>query len=219
LSNQGGTPAGPFWLEYFGSLDGGLTLHHFLAQSDRIAGLDPGATITRDVTKHLASVPDGVYSVVVAVDRLHEVPEFNIANNRHTLAQPRVRVMRPPTGANLVLENFSFTPGATWPAVNLGGIVRNAGTVDSGSFWIEFWVAPGDPDYPWPTRFACESIHVDNLAAGATIDLAGHRRDVYTLLNPGQYVVIGFVDRPDHVAESDETDNYRIVRGFVVPAH
>jgi hypothetical protein len=40
---------------------------------------------------------------------------------------------------------------------------------------------------------------------------------VYDSFVRGEYAVIGFVDRADQVAETDETDNYAIVRRFWRP--
>jgi len=126
-------------------------------------------------------------------------------------------VLRPATEANLVVENFALAQGS-WPNLALSGAVRNTGAQDSGPFWIEFWASPGDPDYPDFNRFACDSIRVDNLAPGGAVNLADHARSFYDLPS-GQWVVTGFADRLDQVAEPDETDNYAVVRGIQVPPH
>ncbi len=97
--------------------------------------------------------------------------------------------------------------------------MRNTGLADSGPFWVEVWACPGDPDYPWLHQFVCDSVLVENLPAGGELDISATDLAVYDSLVSGEYAVIGFVDRNDLVAETDETDNYRIVRHFYVPVH
>ena len=215
LVNQGSANTGPFWLEYWGSRDGGVTLCDFLTISDPITNLAAGATVRLSSAKPLWSIPDGPYSVVVVADRPNSVVESNKGNNRLTVAGKRLLVMCPPSGANLRLEDFGFHPTSDQP---IRGIVRNTGTGDSGKFWIELWVCPGDPDYPWPDRFACDSIYVDNLAPRGQMDLGNFTRRIYDMPT-GQYAVIGFVDRLDQVAETDETDNYAFVRNVMILPH
>ena len=214
VENQGTTDTGRFWIEYWGSSDYGLTLHYFLAKSDLIENLAPGEALSLVQAKPLYSVPDGPYSVVIVADRPGNVAETNEANNRFVVAGKRLLVIRPQTDANLVLENFAFAAADTSPAIQLGGTVRNTGTNDSGAFWIEFWACPGDPDYPWLHTFCCDSILVENLAPGEAFDLSTQHRQFYSGLTPGIYAIIGFVDRLDQVNETDETDNYTVLRGF-----
>jgi len=218
LTNQGTAHTDSFWLEYWGSRDGGLTLNDFLTISDWVTNLAPGATVRLSSVKSLCGIPDGPYSVVVFADRPGDVTEADETNNRCVVAGKRLVVIRPAGGANLVIEQFQFGIPC-WPGIEMHGIVRNTGTADSGPFWVEFRACPGDPDYPWPDRFVCDSIHVDNLAPGGTLDLVPYRPDAYPSLPAAQYVIIGFVDRPDQVAETDETDNYAIVRGILVLPH
>ena len=218
LANLGSTHTGSFWLEFWGSRDGGLTLHDFLTVSDWITNLAPGATVRLSSAKPLWGIPDGPYSIVAVADRPGDVAKTDESNNRHVVSGKRLLVIRPPTGANLVIEGFWFdsSPATHTP---LRGFVRNTGTSDSGPFWVEFWACPGDPDYPWPDRFVCDSIHVDNLAPGwEEIALSPLLRPLYEIPT-GQYVVIGSIDRLDQVAETDETDNYAIVRGVNISPH
>jgi len=194
-------------------------LADFLTQSDRITDLAPGTHVRLQSIKPLSGIPDGPYTVVVFADRPGSVVETNKANNRLAIAGKRVLVIRPPTGANLTIENFQFQRSGPWPNLMLFGTVRNTGAGDSGPFWIEFWACPGDPNYPDLNRFACDSIHVDNLAAGQSLSLSDYSRTAYNSLRPGQFAIIGCVDRLDQVIETDETDSYAIVRGFLVPPH
>jgi hypothetical protein len=218
LTNRGTGDSGPFWLEYWGSRDGGVTLSDFLTVSDRIANLAPGATVRLTSAKSLTGVPDGPYSVVVFADRPRDVSDTDEVNNRRVIAGKRLLVIRPPTGANLAIQQFRPGPGI-WPFLQLDGTVSNEGTADSGPFWVEFWACPGDPNYPWLDRFLCDSIHVDNLAPGDSLSLAGHWLTTYPSVAAGQYAVIAFVDRLDQVIEIDETDNYQIVRNVAIPPH
>jgi hypothetical protein len=217
VANIGTANTGPFWLEYWGSRDGGVTIRDFLADSTHFANLAPGQTVRLSTTKQLYSIPDGPYSVVVFADRPGNVEEANEANNRLTIAGKRLLVIRPPSGANLVVEDFRCSAEIT--QCGFQGLVRNIGTGNSGPFWIEVWLCPGDPDYPWLDRFACDSIHVDNLAPGGEFNLDRfYARPLY-VTPTGSYTVICFVDRPDQVAETDETDNYAIARGVTVLPH
>jgi len=214
LANRGSLNTGPFWLEYWGSRDGGLTLGNFLADSTRLANLAPGQTVRLTMVKRLYGIPDGPYSFVAVADRPDDVSEINEGNNRLTVAGKRLLLVRPPSGANLVIQNFDagqIVYGNLMP----GGYLRNTGTADSGPFWVEFWVCPGDPDYPWLDRFLCRSALVDNLPPQHEVPLYQFSHPVYDMPS-GQYVVIAFVDRPDHVAESDETDNYAMMRGVTI---
>jgi len=222
LSNIGDRDTGPFWVEYWGSRDGGVTLTDFLADSDHVANLAPGQTVHLSAAKPLYSVPDGPYTVVAAADRPGEVAETNEANNRAIVAGKRILVVRPRTGANLTIENFQLAVSQSLrPPIRLQGTVSNVGTADSGPFWIEFWACSGDPDYPpWLERFLAYSIRVENLGPGEKINLADHPREFFGDFPAGRYLVIGFVDRPDQVAETDETDNYAILRNVtIVPPH
>ena len=217
LTNPGSANTGPFWVEFWGSRDGGLTLGDFLADSNRLANLAPGQTARLTVAKHLYGVPDGPYSVVVVADRPGEVAEADESNNRRVIAGKRLLVIRPPTEANLTVENFRLRN----PISSLfmpDGTVRNGGASDSGPFWIEFWACPDDPDYPWLDRFVCDSVHIDNLSPGEGLELYSFDRAAY-LMPTGVCAIICILDRLDQVAETDETDNYAIVRGVTVLPH
>ena len=215
LTNRGTDAARNFWLEYWGSRDGGVTLCDFIAASDAIAVLGPGATIHRSTVKRLTGVPDGPYTVVVVADRPATVAESDETNNRRAVGGKRLLAIRPPTAVNLVVEQFGVTH-VSRVGVLFTGRVRNAGTAMSGPFWMEFWACPGDEDYPGLERFVCDSIQVDHLQPGDTVDLS--YRYMYGSVPAGEHTLIGFVDRLDQVMETDETDNYQLVRRVVVPA-
>jgi hypothetical protein len=218
IANTGSANTGPFWLEYWGSRDGGVTLGDFLADSNRLSNLAPGQTVQLSTTKRLYGLPDGPYSVVVVADRPSEIAETDESNNRRVVASKRLLVIRPPTGANLVIENFGVADPYSFAGTFIGK-VRNFGAAASGPFWVEFWACPDDPDYPWLDRFAYGSIRAGNLAPGAEIDLGPIVRGLYPNVSPGPYAVICFVDRLDEVNETDETDNYAVVRGVNVAPH
>lgn len=215
LENAGTAPTGAFWLEYWGSRDGGITLDSFLTSSEKIDSLAPGQTLDLNSTRTLGSVPDGLYTVVFVADRQNDVFEVTETNNRLVFPGNRLLTIRPETGANLRLSDFQFgsTLGAIGEPVPIDGTVSNTGTADSGPFWIEFWACPGDPDYPWLGMFVVDSIRVDNLASGEELDLSDYAPILYPLPT-GVYAIIGYVDRLDGVVETDESDNYQIRRNF-----
>jgi len=218
LINSGTADTGPFWLEYWGSRDGGVTLSDFLAISDVVSSLAPGEARHVGFTKSLTGVPDGPYSVVAYADRPNDVTETNKVNNRRVIAGKRLLVIRPPTGADLTIQLSGAQVVGSPPQIAFSGLsVANQGTADSGPFWVEFWLCPGDEDYPWLHRFACDSIHVDNLRSGAVQPYTG-QPFLWNSVPAGTYTLIAFVDRLDQVIETDETNNYQLVRKLVVPA-
>jgi hypothetical protein len=208
IANLGDANTGPFWLEYFGSRDGGVTLSAFLGDSDRVANLAPGRRVAFTTAKPLYSIADGPYSIVVAADRPGSVTETDETNNRKVIAGARLLVIRPPTAADLTVSGFNIP---YWYST-ISGSVRNMGAEDSGPFWIEFWATLGDPDYPAPQYFVADSIWQPNLAPGQSLNLSSYRRTltdtVYGL--PQAYICI--IDRPDEVNERDETNNFSILR-------
>lgn len=146
----------------------------------------------------------------MVADRPGDVAETDEANNRFTVPGKRLLVTRPPTDANLTISGFNVITHRSPP---FDGTVRNTGTAPSGPFWIEFWAAAGDPDYPTLERYFTDSILVHNLEPDEEVDLRHHNQSFY-LVPEGQYTVICFVDRLDQVIETDETDNYQFVRGI-----
>jgi subtilase family serine protease len=160
-------------------------------------------------------VPDGPYTVVAVLDRLGQVAESNEANNRYAVSGKRVLVVRPSGGANLVLENFLGVPSLEPLGPGRGFLpiakVRNAGTENSGTFWIEFW-ASRDQSYPQLDFILCDSIKIENLAPGEMLDLAEYWCIMYRNVPPGNYAIVCFVDRVDQVNETDESDNYQFLR-------
>ena len=217
LVNSGTLATGPFWLEYWGSRDGGVTLSNFLAISDVASNLAPGESRHTSSTKSLLGIPDGPYSVVVLADRLNHVAEADKLNNRRVIAGKRLLVIRPPTGADLTINIQGVNIVNSPPQLSFSGEVLNNGTADSGPFWVEFWLCPGDADYPWLNRFACDSLLVNNLPAHGSLNLSSLQPLLYNSTPPGEYTLIGFVDRLDQVNETDETNNFALLRHFTVP--
>jgi hypothetical protein len=101
--------------------------------------------------------------------------------------------------------------------IPLTGKVRNAGSQNSGPFWIEFWGAK-DQVFPNLDFFLCDSISVTNLAPSAVVDFASYVRNLYAAAPTGSFAVLCFADRTDVVNESNEADNYVILTGrSIVP--
>jgi len=211
VENTGGTASGPFWLEFWGSRTGGLTLDLFLADSVGVGSLTPGGGYSFAQTKPLYSIPDGPYTVVFVADRPNQVAESNERDNHGVVAGKRLLVLRPQTNADLVIEGFTFGPNPVHngQTLSLGGQVRNAGTQNSGLFWIEFW-GSFDRTYPQLDFFLCDSIGVSNLAPGGTINLSSYARTLYGC-PAGTFMAGVFIDRLDQVNERDETNNHAFV--------
>ena len=97
----------------------------------------------------------------------------------------------------------------------MSGQVRNVGAQDSGPFWIEFW-GSFNQMYPDLNFYLCNSIYAPNLAAGAALDLAANPRTLYSNLPTGPCMILCFPDRPDFIAESDESDNVGAIAGCLI---
>jgi len=201
IQNVGATDTASFWIEFWGSRDGGLTLSDLLRESLFIANLRPGQTATLVSHAPLYSLPDGPYSLTVAADRPGEVDEANERNNRLTVPGKRLLTIRPQGQANLKVVFFE-------PYSNMDAEIVNSGTADSGPFWVEFWAAPGNPAYPGLNYFAADSIFCPNLPPGGELWTRAYERLPFDWLRRTNRTIICFVDRLDQVAETDETDNY-----------
>ncbi|MBM3333725.1 hypothetical protein FJY63_03600, partial [Candidatus Sumerlaeota bacterium] len=217
IDNQGSSAARPFWVEFWGSRNGGLTLDDLLVESVFVPGLDPGEATMIAFGRALYSIPDGPYTFVVVADRVGKVAEAMENNNRRPVARKRLLVIRPQTQANLVREDVSVAPQTLvrGKAINLSGQIRNAGTENSGPFWIEVF-GSFRSDFPQPDFFICDSILVQNLAAGKSVDLSQYPRTLYANVPTGQVSIIVFADRTDLVNETNEADNYVILSGYQI---
>jgi len=217
VENRGTVPSGPFWVEFFGSRLGGLSLDELVADSVWIPDIAAGGAVDLSLTRTLYSIPDGPYTIVVVADRLNEVIETNESNNRMAVAGKRLLAIRPATQANLTVEGFAFGPNPIHrgQGITLAGQVRNTGTQDSGTFWIEFWGSRNE-DSPELGFFLCDSVPVPNLAPGGSVDLSTIYRALYSRVPVGSCAVICFVDRTDLVNETNETDNYAVLRGYQI---
>jgi hypothetical protein len=212
--NQGTVDAGPFWVEYFGSQLGGLgPWAQIIDQSDRIPGLAAGTSFSITGLKPLAGIADGSWTVVAIADRLEEVAESDEGNNRYVVPANRALVVRPAITVNLVLDDFSLTSGVLSPGqpMQVNATVRNDGTTSSGLFWIEFW-ALAEKCYPTLDFIISDSIRVPNLAPGEVLTLTDHTATMYGWIPPGTYAIGCYVDRADQVGETEESDNYILVR-------
>jgi hypothetical protein len=215
IENLGVDIAGPFWAEVWGSQTGGLTLDRFLADSLLFPHGLPGngASYSWVTTAPLASIPDGPYTVVYAVDRRGDVSETNERDNRAVVRAKRLLVIRRQTEVDLAVEGFATSPNPAQDGqtVSFSGRVVNRGAEPSGPFWIEFW---GSWDRPYPNLnfFLCDSVFVGNLDAGTSVNLADYPRRLYNVPT-GVFMVGCVADRDDSINELDKTNNYQFVDG------
>lgn len=218
IANQGPNAAQPFYLEFWGSQTGGLTLDDFLVDSVLVNGLNPGEARRMVLAKNLYAIPDGPYTVVAAADRLGSAGDFDLnwLNNRKPVAGKQLLTIRPVTQANLVVEGFDILSSPTIQAgqlLSFLGQVRNTGSQTVGHFWIEFWIS-GDQMYPTTDWYLCESIYISGLGPGGVVPLSTFPRIAYnTFPTPGSYSIGCFADATDLINETDETDNYQFRPG------
>jgi len=218
LINSGPHDTGSFWLEFWGSRTGGVTLDTLLCDSLLVPNLGAVQPVHYSVSRPLYAIPDGPYSVVVVADRLGQVAGDWPGNNRRAIASKRLLMIRPPSQANLKVEGFAFGGSSVLTrggAVTLAGAVRNVGSQATGPFWIEFW-ASCNQQYPTLDWFVCDSIWLSGLEPGASVNLSLYPRTLYNTIPPGFYAIGCFVDRDDMVSETDETDNYTFLTGYQV---
>lgn len=220
VENRGTAPSGPFWLEFWGSKLGGLSLDQFLADSILVPDVPPGTSYTITfLGRSLYSIPDGPYTVTIVADRLNQVAESNKSNNRRVVYGKRLLTIRPISEANLRVEGFAFgsvgAPLHRGQVVRPTGVVHNVGTQNSGPFWIEFW-GSRNQDFPGLDFYMCDSILVPDLAPGTSVSLSAHTRAIYSGVPTGDLAVTCFADRSDLVSETNEADNYAIVRGYQI---
>ena len=216
--NRGLVPVNnAFWLEFWGSRKGGLVLDEFLANSRVVPGVYALSSFDLLDVIQLYSVPDGPYTVVGVVDRTEAVTEVYENNNRTPVSGKRLLELRPPRGMNLHLQQFRFAPNPVgrgdW--LKFSGSVINDGAEYSGPFWIEFWATRSKGlltlDFP-----ICDSVRVDTLRPGQQVFLLPYQRTLYSNIPAGTYSIICVVDRPDNIAENDESDNFIVSRNVIV---
>jgi V8-like Glu-specific endopeptidase len=217
VSNESETTAGPFWVEFWGSRTGGMTLDELLADSIYVNGLAPFGAIDINISRSLYSISDGPYTLMVVVDRPAMVSEGNERDNRLAVAGKRLLTIRPQTQANLVLLDVAVGPNQLRRglSITLSGKVLNVGAQNSGAFWIEF-LGARTPDDPELDFFLCDSILVNDLPPGGFVDLSGYTRTLYASTPVGSMAVVCFADRTDLVNETHEEDNYVILNGYSV---
>jgi M6 family metalloprotease-like protein len=200
-----------YWLEFWGSRHGGLTLDSFLAESVVMPPMGPLSAVDRAWHKSVLSAPDGPYTFTAVADRLHEVLEVYSNNNREPVAEKRLLELRAPRRANLHLTVFKFSPNPIRPGqmIKFNGSLVNQGAEHTGPFWIEFW-GSFDRDMPTLGFPICESILIDNLRPGQQVFLLPYQREMFTNLPTGTFPVLCVLDRTNIVPETDESDNYAL---------
>ncbi|MCX8035722.1 MAG: M6 family metalloprotease domain-containing protein [Candidatus Sumerlaeia bacterium] len=199
-----------YWLEFWGSRNGGFSLDEFLSDSRIMPPMGPLAIFDYMDTKKIWSVPDGRYTVMAVADRPNAVGEVFENNNRIAVAGKRLLELRPIRNMNLALYNFRFAPDPVrrgdWIKFN-GTVVNDSGEY-SGPFWIEFWASRST--FPQLDFQICDSIYIETLRPGQQVFLQPYQRRLYRDIPAGRFDVICIVDRPDNISEDDESDNYDV---------
>jgi hypothetical protein len=94
VRNLGMTPAGPFGVEFWGSRDGGMTLHELLVDPYRVERLASEGAVSIVFTAPLRPIPEELYSVVAVVDRADEVAETCETDNQELVRRKHLPVVR-----------------------------------------------------------------------------------------------------------------------------
>ncbi|MBM3333138.1 M6 family metalloprotease domain-containing protein [Candidatus Sumerlaeota bacterium] len=217
VANRGILPASrQFWLEFWGSRCGGLTLDCQLFTSRFIPALGPLSSYDIFDVWPLGSVTEGRYTVTAVVDRLQDVAEVFEANNRWPVPDKRLTELRPVRAANLQVVQFQFPDSiGRNRVIKWNGSIINSGDEYSGPFWIEFWAS-------YPKALAtmdfmlCDSILIETLRPGQQVFLLPYQRILYNNVPTGTFTVFCVVDRLDGVSEWNETDNFKSVSGVKI---
>ena len=181
VKNQGGTRANPSHVCFY--IDGSLR------GSKEVQGIDAGATMTNTFTW---TAKTGSHTIKAVADSDSEVAESNETNNERTVT------FSGPSYADITIRDIVWSPAnpSIGDTVTFTATIKNQGAGRTDYFYVAFYV---DNTY-------ITSVSTNPMAAGATAT-----RDFTWTAGAGPHTVKAVADFHRSVAESDETNNEKMV--------
>ncbi len=167
-------------------------------------GVAAGATVLDDNSGYIWRVEPGQHTITFIVDVDHMIAETNEGNNQKTIT-----VAGTVSPIDLLPTAISYPAAGLYAGspVTFDSGVRNAGTEASGSFNVR-WLVDGQD-------VGAHGPHV-SVPAGTTIT-GGNSAFIWEA-EEGTHTLTFIVDTDNHVPESNEGNNQKIVTVTVAPA-
>jgi len=153
-----------------------------------------------------ADIESGAWHVLATADPAGRVNELDESDN---VGSARILIGGQP---NIDLQRFSLSPRNVLPGreFSMNYALENNGGEPTGAFTVEFYLST-DTLRNQEDFSLGEAENEANLPAGRQIERTINRR-IPELVTPGEYYVLIFVDRLNHVRELDEDDNAAAAR-------
>ena len=204
VKNNGAVRAAPSSLKYYLSrdskYDGSDT---FLGVADRVAFLEPGASLPEDATATLpAGTSAGTWYVLFRADALDEIAETNETNN---VASRQITV----TGPDLTVSSISLGTGTAPPGgtVPTSCTVKNAGDAFSAASTLKYYLS-SNSSWDGNDLFLGAVDRVGSLDPGQSgaeaADLV-----IPSGTSPGSWYILCRADANEEIVESNEGNNTR----------
>ena len=209
IRNNGPGDAAEFYVDFYASDNNVVsTRDHFLGRA-LVSGIEAGHRA--DAELNLASFPDlpsGDYYVGALIDPTAAVAETREINNvAVNNADGLLRVARPDLyhrSGSSTLSSTLVAPGQWWSG---SFAIDNAGQVDAGGFYVDFY-ASANQTISTSDHFLGREW-VAGIRAGDRGEVELNLEQFPANVPPGQYYVGIIIDPTDVVAESNEQTNNR----------
>lgn len=211
VQNVGGTASGASTTEFFLSTGTNVSTGAASLGTFAVPALAPGATFTVTRTATIpAATAAGTYFVVARADSAGAVVEASETNNERASQPVTIGAAGPDLTVLSVNAPATGTAGAAYP---VEALVRNAGTVDAGTFETRFYlsadstITTGDREIGVATTLG--------LAPGASVTVT-NPSPIPAAVPAGQYFAGAIVNPTGAVTETDATNNARASAATVV---
>ena len=206
-----------FHIGWYLSADSVITVNDSLIAGASIISLASGQFITKNASAMLDSArgfPSGRYYIGAIIDDAMQVRELSETDNTflypNTVAYqgglPNLRVY-----ADSGSDNAIRYANATTRWVNI--TVQNSGTRDAKGFYVGFFLSSDSAISGDDYLLSSTAIPSNQFPAGRISGVSSAQFNVNTIsqLPAGEYFVGAYIDYPDLVKESDESDNTFVV--------
>jgi uncharacterized delta-60 repeat protein len=170
-------------------------------------------TLTAAAATIPANISPGQYFVIGVADPTNQIAESDETDN--TLVGTALTIkpipLPPPNQPDLFFSLLSFTPGSYTAddSFTFTPTVGNVGIADSGPVTIQTDLSI-DTIFGNADDITLGSVTVNNIAAGATVNLGAKTITLPATLPIGGYRVISRIDPTNSIAEPDKTNNTSI---------